>query len=464
MAFKPIPIAKQIISLLKVRRLGPGPHAELFSYDSTSGLYVVGDLPLEKATQNVMGKGILNRHVHEVVAAVRRNAPLVAPEEINDPRQRVIVFRNGVLDLSTKGLEKHRDKLLYTVGVPHRFVAPPNDGNSSGGLFDKFMDEVLPRDHHLLVKQMLGYLLIPSTKYRKFFVLLGTGANGKSTLIRVIEEMLGRNNVSHQSLHQLAENRFAFAELYGKLANTYADLDPTDVRNAGLLKQIVSGDSLQYERKFKDPFNAPVTARLIFSANTMPVIKDESEALSDRLILIEFPNRFEGRKQDRDLAAKLTDKAEIERVIAQWAIPGLYSLLTEGEFAVPKRSVVLHRNYRQKVDPFFDFVQGSIERNPSGSVGKWALNETYRDWAWEQSIEPLSQREFNRRIAEHFKLDEDDKRLPGTRDRAWHGIRLRESQIAQKDPGSDSIQAVENNGQSQESQEENTTKKKMRIM
>jgi len=125
----------------------------------------------------------------------------------------------------------------------------------------------------MLLRQIMGYLLIPSTKYRKFFIFVGEGANGKSTLIEAVIEMLGRENVSNQSLHQLAQSRFSAAEVYGKLANTYADLENEDIKSAGLLKQIVSGDSLQFEKKFKDPFSGPVTARLLFSTNTVPIIK-----------------------------------------------------------------------------------------------------------------------------------------------------------------------------------------------
>jgi len=87
------------------------------------------------------------------------------------------------------------------------------------------------------------------------------------------------------------------------------------------------------------------------------VIRDESEAIQDRLILIEFPFRFEGKKQDENLINKLTTEEEIEGMIAQWALPGLASLLKEGGFDIPSRTSELLKDYKKTSDPFSDFSE-----------------------------------------------------------------------------------------------------------
>ncbi len=58
-------------------------------------------------------------------------------------------------------------------------------------------------------------------------MLFGGGANGKGTLLKLIEEFLGRTNCSHRSLQDLDSNRLAVADLHGKLANLFADLKST---------------------------------------------------------------------------------------------------------------------------------------------------------------------------------------------------------------------------------------------
>ncbi len=419
--FKPLPKAHTIIKRLHVRRLSTGSRPQLVSYDAKSGLYLVDDWPIKLAAQQKCGGTVKNYHVQEILKAVQLNAPVIEPWELNNPERRVIVFKNGVFDLVTDKRNDHSPEWLYSIGIPHKY-----DPEANCPEFERFIKQVLPAEAHPLVRQLLGYLLIPSAEFRKFFVFLGGGANGKSTLIKVIEALLGRKNVTQQSLHSLGQNRFAAFDLFGKLANTYADLEDHDVTKIGLLKQIVAGDTILYEKKFKDPFSAAVTARLVFSANRMPRIADESEAISDRIILVDFPYRFEEGQQDKQLIHKLTAEEEIEGILAKWAIPGLKKLLSKGQFDIPRRGQELLQVYRRQCDPFSDFVHQRLEAHPDSWITRQDLYERYVYWCDNEEVKELSQKEFNRRIREHFDIQNGDSRLPGTRHRAWPGIGLKQ--------------------------------------
>ena len=453
--FIPLSHARKIIRDLRVHRLSAGSLSQLISHDSSTGLYVLGDDPIEFEAQQRCGLATRINHVSEIVNAVRRNAPLICPGQLNGSKQIIVIFKNGILDVHTLTISKHSPTLFYTIGIPHDWVPHAVCPN-----FDRFVSEILPEEMHRLLREIMGLLLIPYTRFRKFFVFLGQGANGKSTLIAVIVSMLDERNVSHQSLHQLVDNRFGLAELYGKLANTYADLESDDVKSSGLLKQIVSGDSLQCEKKFRDPFTAPVTARLLFSANRMPIIRDTSEAISDRLILLEFPNRFPEEKQDKELIDRLTTQTELEGIIARWAIPGLQSLLQRGRFDLPQRSRELIAVYRDETDPFHRFASEQLEIAPGAWLKKNDAYGSYTLWCFSEGVpqsRQLSRAEFNRRICETFGLPNDDRRIPGSRDRAWEGIRQRDedpykSQGSQINPRSIPGQVVENIERSQESQ------------
>ncbi len=429
--FKPLPLAQAIVKKLQVHRLSDGPKAQLISFDANSGLYVVGEEPIRLAAQRNCDRKVKEFHIREILSAVRRNAPLIGTVHLNDPKRRIITFKNLLLNLATMRANKNGPKWLYTIGIPHDYNAKARCPR-----FDRFIQEILPKEAHLLVKQILGYLLIPSTAGRKCFVFLGEGANGKSTLIQAIEAMLGHHNVSHHSLQDLANNRFATFDLFGKLANTYADLDSCDVKSAGKLKQIVSGDSMFYEQKHQTPFSGPVTARLVFSANKMPIIRDTSNAIRDRLILLDFPNRFEEGDQDRDLIHKLTTESEIEGIITTWAIPGLKNLLESGQFIIPERSYQLLDEYQRESDPIREFIEQQVEATPGGSVGKRDLHTQCEQWCEGQGVGTPTQREFNHRISKTFGIpDNQDFRAPGTRERIWKGIRLHDPENPKTVPG-----------------------------
>ncbi len=418
-SFKPLKKAEQIIKSLHVRTLSAGASAQMISYDSESGLYIVGDKPIRLAAQRGCDLTVKGYHIREILRAVKRNASTIDARQVNNPERRIIVFKNGVLDLKSGELKTHSAEWLYTIGIPHNY-----NPEATCVQFERFIGEVLRLEAHRFVKQLLGFLLIPSTDFRKFFVFLGEGANGKSTLLKLIEVMLGAENLSHQSLHAIGDNRFALFELFGKLANIYADLENCDVKRTGLLKQITAGDTISYERKFKDPFSAPVTARLVFSANRMPRIADESEAISDRIILVDFPYRFEEAQQDKKLIYKLTAEEEIEGILAKWAIPGLTQLLSKGQFDIPERSRGLLRKYRGQCDPFLDFADQHLEVSSGSCIVRRDLYDQYVCWCDNEEVKELSHQEFNRRISEHFNIPNGDSRLPGTRQRAWPGIGL----------------------------------------
>lgn len=458
--FEPLKIAEQIIKSFDIYRLPGVKNPQVISYNR--GKYVIGDQPIELRAQTVCRNGgvdgpVMDNHIKEVMKAVKRNAPLIQPKELNNPSRPIIVFKNGVLNLETMKLESHSPYYKNTIAIPHNF-----NPDASCPEFDKFINKVLPRKvsfhpanftgpvsfnpatfidddgqlftsgAHTLIKQMMGYLLIPSTAFRKLLVLLGEGANGKSTFIEVVVEMVGRDNVSHQSLHALTKSTFSMAAMYGKLVNTCADLEDQDIKNSGLLKQIVSGDSMQYEKKFLDPFSGPATARLLFSANRMPAINDPSKAMADRLILIDWPVRIEEGEQDKMLLHKLTTGQEIEGIIARYAIPGLQSLLRAGQFEIPPDSLRLLNEYRRRCglsdyDHFAEFVTEHVDRCDDGeSVTREAMRSGYLKWCKAHEVHgPLSEPDFNTRISERFGISKNsDFRPPGSRRRGWKGIKL----------------------------------------
>jgi putative DNA primase/helicase len=95
---------------------------------------------------------------------------------------------------------------------------------------------------------MLGYSLIPVNKAQKSFVIVGEPGAGKSKLLLTLNEvLLGQANVSNIAWQALNE-RFKTAELFGKLANIFADLPTKNIEDYGVFKALVGEDFLTAER------------------------------------------------------------------------------------------------------------------------------------------------------------------------------------------------------------------------
>lgn len=80
--------------------------------------------------------------------------------------------------------------------------------------------------------------------------------------------------------------------------------DKEALKNTGILKKLTGGDSIPAEKKFRPPFQFVNHAKLLFSANEIPMTEDETDAFYSRLIIINFPNQFLGNAADPYLIHK----------------------------------------------------------------------------------------------------------------------------------------------------------------
>ena len=119
--------------------------------------------------------------------------------------------------------------------------------------------------------ELIGYTLYSGNPLHVAILLYGKGRNGKGTLIRVLKALLGDRNCSAVGLHELAENRFRAATLYGKLANLAGDLDSKWLENTAHFKTITGEDGIQGEHKYGAVRVQPVGAAVLLGQQSVRV-------------------------------------------------------------------------------------------------------------------------------------------------------------------------------------------------
>lgn len=285
----------------------------------------------------------------------------------------------GMLDLETFELKDHDPSYLSRIQLPVNYVPGVRCPK-----WEKFLAEVLEEDSQLidLFQEFIGYLLIPSTKYQKALILCGSGANGKSTAIQVIEALLGRHNVSNVALSDLS-NEFHRVRLHGKLVNIATELDPQTLERSDWFKAIVTGDSISASHKHKPAFDFNPVCRLIFGCNQLPRVKDSSHAFYRRLTIIPFNRRFEGDEADLDLADKLLTELD---GIFMWALRGLHRLREQGRFTESEQAENELAEYRRFNNPLLAFIQDRCHLDAEVVVGKDTLFDAYKSYMEEGAI------------------------------------------------------------------------------
>lgn len=158
-----------------------------------------------------------------------------------------INLRNGVLDISTLKLKPHSPDYYSTIQLPITY-----NPHEKCPRFEQFIQEITGGDNELgsVIQQMVGYCLCHNTKAEKAFFLYGSGKNGKSVLAKIIELLVGSENVSNVKLSQLNES-FGLSSMVNKNVNISAENELTGKFDTGNFKAIISGDTINVTRKYK---------------------------------------------------------------------------------------------------------------------------------------------------------------------------------------------------------------------
>ena len=198
--------------------------------------------------------------------------------------------------------------------------------------------------------------------------------------------------MSCNTLQDLNE-RFTPTELLGKLLNACADLPKKALDQVDAIKRITGEDLVKGEYKGGKVFSFRSYAKLIFSANEMPVNLDEkSDAFYRRMLSIEvmqkgkeIPNLKEG------LACSM--HGFIRECVA--ALTRLYT--TRREIDSPNSKRLVHEYHRES-DNVQAFLDDRIERTSGERIERTELYKLYESYCIFNQWTPLSSRGFYKNL------------------------------------------------------------------
>lgn len=327
-----------------------------------------------------------------------------------------IAFSNGIATLDDLISEKpdclrpHSPAWFSPIVLPYEFQ-PDAVCEIWSDMLAKNLD--WDRERQDLIQEFAGYCLQHSTEFHAMLMLTGDGGNGKSCVLSGITGMLGADNVSSLSLDELAE-KFKLPRIVGKLANICADMPDTSRTCEGTLKKLVSGDPMEFERKFQQPFRAVSTAKLIFSTNTLPQFYDRTRGLWRRLIIMPFNRQVteEEKVTGMDSPAWWMQKGEMPGIF-MWALRGLRRLLEKRSFTESKVCNAAVAAHRLECNTALSWLKSEYERSESGEVDKDVLYSEYAEHCRRSGRKPLGDSQFYKEVRKEFGTLKEVKRRQG---------------------------------------------------
>ncbi|MCX5888262.1 MAG: phage/plasmid primase, P4 family [Deltaproteobacteria bacterium] len=326
---------------------------------------------------------------------------------------------NGTVDLTTGRLRPHNRADLITRLAPVEYTpAAPCP------LFDRFLNRIQAGNLDIIsfLQRTLGYSLTGDCREQSLFMFWGGGANGKSTLLNIISDILGNYAIQTPTETLLAKKQGTIpndlARLNGPRFVTALEVDRGRRLAESLVKQLTGQDTISARFLYGEYFDFAPQFKLFLATNHKPVIKDTSFAIWRRIRLIPFAVEIPEEEQDRELPEKL--KAELPGILA-WMVRGCLSWQLGG-LGVPDEVTAATGEYRQEMDVLEDFLTECCIVAPGVSARAKELYQAYGKWA-ENSGEkkPFTQRDFGMGLKER-----GFQKGRGTGGKTvWYGIGLR---------------------------------------
>ena len=321
----------------------------------------------------------------------------------------IIAFKNCLFDVTSNETMDFNPDLVITNMIPWEY-----DPEAYNELADKTLDKLACNDKQVrsLLEEIIGYCFFRRNELRKAFVLTGEKANGKSTFLDLIIEILGDENVSSLDLGELGD-RFKTAELFGKLANIGDDIGDEFISDTSTFKKLVTGDRINVEKKGQDPFDFNNYSKLIFSANEIPRLGRgrDSAALLSRIIIIPFNARFSKSDPDFDPFIKYKlRKPESMKYLVRVGVEGLIRVLKNNGFTTSKRVEQEIKNYEYENNPIKQFFDDY--GSPENRTTKTVYND-YKGYCYTNGLNPMSHTQFSRQVKKEFDLIISNVRIDG---------------------------------------------------
>jgi P4 family phage/plasmid primase-like protien len=263
----------------------------------------------------------------------------------------------------------------------------------------------------LWLQRWFGYCLTASFQDRVFACFWGEGANGKSVLTKLFRWLYGDYAATLQFASLLDDRQRRGSEATPDLAKlpgvraVFAGEPKKGARlDDGLIKQVTGGDEINVRKLHHDFFDLQPTFKVTLAFNNKPIVRDDSQGMWSRVMLVPFQATIPESRQDKSLLDKL--KAEGPGVL-NWALDG-FRMWREQGLAPPEAILGASAEWRSESDQIGLFLEMATVRDPAEKVSAGALFACYEGWARAMEVRPVSQTLFGRQLTKRQILASRD--------------------------------------------------------
>ena len=299
----------------------------------------------------------------------------------------------------------------------------------------EFLKTQVHESDHDTIQEYFGYAMSGHIQAQKMLVLNGVSRSGKSTALNVLQALVGPELTYSATLADLG-TEFGLESCVGKRLFKVPDAQsvsgPSRARALERIKSIVGCDAISINRKHMKAVSHRLPIRIAVACNRLPEFIDESRALANRLVIIQFDKEVPTKDVNSELEQELL--AEMSG-IANWAIAGLSRLrFNNFKFTLSERGAQAAQNAAIAQSPAAQFAADCMEvtGNKEDFVIASELYRVYKEYAREQGLkgkEVRSLKKLTDDLVAAFgaQIECKQKRIKHQRPRVIAGVKLKRS-------------------------------------
>ena len=311
------------------------------------------------------------------------------PWELNTP--------GGILDLKTGIVRAHAPSAMHTKLT----ATAVQEGNPIRWL--RFLDEIFDGDRELMdwVQRLLGYSLMGTVREHVLAICWGSGANGKSTLLEVVQGVLGEYAAPADPTLLLAKRSDAhpagIADLRGLRLVTCQETDEGRSLDEATVKNLTGGTERKARFMRGNFFSYTPSDTIWLATNHRPMIRNNDNGIWRRVKLIPFTVEIPVDRQNPELKAELL-ATEGPQILA-WLVTGCLRYQAEG-LGTAKAVETATERYRAEMDTIGEFIKDRCTVDGSAKVSASELFSEFTAWAQDNKVRLMDSRRFSHEMAD----------------------------------------------------------------
>jgi putative DNA primase/helicase len=380
----------------------------------------IPDLMVENYADQQYGKRF---STYNRVKAVKNLLKSRAVCDVTFDRNPVLTFQNGTLEIETGNFRDFSQADYCSIIMDYEY-----DPDAKCPQWERFIEDVTDEEPRRAenLQFIAGYTLFSDCRHQKVFILVGSGGNGKSVYLEIIQKLFGEANITHVEPTGLAES-FQRIRLKDSLLNIGSDIN-SDFSKGEIrewLLKVADGTSVQACYKGMNHIDFIPRCKLVYACNALPTA-EIINGLNRRMQFIDFPCQYvetpdpkKPKQKQRDINVVKKLNAELPGIF-NWAYEGYKLLSKVGYFTdTPEQQTLMHQ-FEQTSNPVMVFCE---DRDFHGTISRDDIYYWYTLWCEETGHRPLSREKFMPKFRECMGeqiIEEKQQRVNGKPTRVFY--------------------------------------------